>query len=117
MPGANCVFPGCFVSRTPKYENISMFKLPNRSGEFYVKWKKEILNIITKYRVVDKCFKKQIESGNIHVCERHFSKEDIELTSKNKIKYDLKYGLKVTYNIKLNIKIVAMSHVLYLYDY
>ena len=74
MPGANCSVFGCTTSRRKKYKGVSIFKLPSSSkSPSNKKWRNEILNIITKDRVIDDNFKKQIESGNIFICEKHFS--------------------------------------------
>ena len=82
MPGANCVFPGCTVSRTDKHKDIGIFRVPTRKDEFYSEWRKNLINVITRYREVDKALKDQINAGNLYICERHFSSGDIELTSK-----------------------------------
>ena len=79
MPGDNCAFPKCGTSR--RHKDIGIFKLPSRKGEFYQEWKKEIVNVILKYRVADDNFKKNIQAGNVHICERHFKANDIEITS------------------------------------
>ena len=50
MPGDNCAFPGCGVCRCPKYDGISIFKIPMRQDEFYSSWKKQILNVLYQYR-------------------------------------------------------------------
>ena len=81
MPGANCYFPECGVSRTKKYEGVGIFQIPMRNDEFYTKWRKDILDILSKYRM-DKDLKARTLAGNIYICERHFQKEDIEFTSK-----------------------------------
>ena len=81
----NCTFNECFKNRankSGKYQSLALFKLTGRKGEFYEKWKKEVLNIVTKYKHVDANFKKQIQSGNIYICEKHYKKEDVEITRK-----------------------------------
>jgi hypothetical protein len=82
MPGANCSIPECTVSRTDKHKGIGIFKVPTRKDDFYSTWRKNILDVIRRYRIVDKSFKNQILSGNVYVCERHFPVEAIEFTSK-----------------------------------
>ena len=57
--------------------HFSLFKLPGRKTEFYLKWKTEILSIITRDRVVDPDFKALIKNDKVH-----FKPEDIEYTSK-----------------------------------
>ena len=65
MPGANCAFPGCFISRYTKHKDIGRFKLPLRSGDFYNQWKNEILSVLHKYPEADDNLKKNISSGDI----------------------------------------------------
>ena len=72
MPGANCSIFGCPVSR--RYKEISIFKVPSGTNEFKLKWRRDLINIITKDRVVDQSLRKQIESDKLYICERHFSK-------------------------------------------
>ena len=50
--------------------------------EVYIALENKTLNVVKKYRVLDGEFKRQIESGNVFVCERHYESEDIEYTSK-----------------------------------
>ncbi|XP_065645886.1 uncharacterized protein LOC136076375 [Hydra vulgaris] len=85
MPGKNCAFPGCGVSCSRKYKGISIFQIPMRNDEFHSNWRKEIVNVLFKYRVADKELKDRVAVGKIYICERHFSTDDIELT-KNKRK-------------------------------
>ena len=82
MPGANCSFPGCSVSRRGKYHGISIFQIPQRKDDFHVNWRKNLLDVISRFRCIDKAFKNQIDTGKVYICERHFESEDIELTSK-----------------------------------
>ena len=75
----NCVIYGCGIS---KIHSLSLFKLPGRKTEFYLKWKTEILSMITRDRVVDPNFKALVKNDKVYICERHFKPEDIEYTSK-----------------------------------
>ena len=75
----NCVIYGCGIS---KRHSLSLVKLPGRKTEFYLKWKTEILSIITRDRVVDPDFKALFKNDKVYICERHFKPEDIEYTSK-----------------------------------
>ena len=43
------------------------------------KWRRDVLNILTKYRVQDKDFKRQLASDCLHVCEKHFLPEEIRI--------------------------------------
>ena len=69
---ANCAIPNCFTSRNEKYKGISLFKIPGGKGEYSMKWSKELLNIITKYRIIDTKLRKLIESKRLYICERHY---------------------------------------------
>ena len=80
MTGGNCAIPGCATSRRAGYEGISLFKVTKRKGEFYVKWRENIVAVLRKYREFDKEFKKRIESGDIFICERHYAPSQIEYT-------------------------------------
>ena len=73
MPGANCSIFGCPVSR--RYKDISIFKVPSGTNEFKLKWRRDLINVITKNRVVDQSLRKQIESDKLYICERHFYKK------------------------------------------
>ena len=83
----SCVIYGCGISENKKHEHgLSLFKLPGRKTDFYVKWKKDILNVITKDRVIDQNLQHLIDNDRVWICEKHFKSEDIELTSKLKLK-------------------------------
>ena len=93
MPGANCVFPNCGTNRRwnwnisdrrleLEYDGIGIFRISQRKSPFYSAWREEVITIIKKYRVVDKSLKRQIDSWNISICERHYKQDDIEFTSR-----------------------------------
>ena len=92
MPGANCCFPQCGSSRRkrglPDEEmedsNIGIFKITNRKGEFFSSWRKQVLDIVRKYRVFDEEFQQQLDNGTVAICDKHYKKEDIELTKTGK---------------------------------
>lgn len=79
MPGANCSIVGCPVSRKPMYQGISIFKVPSATERSKETWRNELLNVLTRDRVVDGNFRRQIQEGNLYTCERHFKPEDIEI--------------------------------------
>ena len=79
MSGANCAFPQRGTCRRHK---LSIFKIPNREGDFYEEWRTKILNVLIKYRVKDNKLKEKIKAGTVYICERHFQESDIEFTSK-----------------------------------
>ena len=60
----NCAIYGCGIS---KRHSLSLFKLPGRKTEFYLKWKTEILSIITRDRVVDPDFKALIKNDEVYL--------------------------------------------------
>ena len=81
----SCAIFGCGTSENKKNEHgFSLFKLPARKTDFYIKWKSDILNVITKDRIVDHNFKHLIDNDRVWICEKHFKPEDIELTKTGK---------------------------------
>ena len=62
MPGANCAFPDCFTLRYTKDNDIGIFKLFSRSGDFYKQLKNDFLSVLCKYREVEDNLKKRISS-------------------------------------------------------
>ena len=82
MPGADCAFPNCGVTRREKFASLAIFQVPNRTGEFYRKWRKDILDVLLKYREVEATLRERLSSGKVYICERHFHPEDIVFTSK-----------------------------------
>ena len=82
----NCVFPGCSVQRTEKYKNVKLFGVPKRKDEFYTRWRKNLLDTVSLYRVIDSDTKRKIMEceTTICICERHFSPDDIEITKNGK---------------------------------
>ena len=79
MPGANCAFPSCGVSR--RHSGVGIFQIPKRNDTFHMEWRENLLAVLKKYRVVDKVFKERMSSGNVYICEKHFVAKDIEFTS------------------------------------
>ena len=75
MPGANCSIFNCPVSR--RYKDVSIFKIPPASNDSKAKWRRELMNIIMKDRVIDCSLCKQIASNDLYICERHFSEDQI----------------------------------------
>ena len=43
-----------------KYTGVAFFKVPKVTGDFTKKWASELINIITKDRVVDEVLRKKI---------------------------------------------------------
>ncbi len=76
MPEANCSLATCGTSRRTK--GIGIFKLPAPVDDFHADWRAKI----TKDRVTDASFRDQIKKDRVHICEKHFEKDEIE-TGKN----------------------------------
>ena len=78
MPGENSSIYGCSASR--RYTGVAFFKVPKETNGFTKKWASELINIITKDRVVDDILRKKIndfEHKKLWICELHFSPEQI----------------------------------------
>ena len=69
-------FPGCSTSR--RHKGISIFRLPSKKKVELVEWRSQLERLILKDRVIDKNLKNQAEKGNLHICEKHFKKDDID---------------------------------------
>ena len=83
IPGDNCAFNQCETNRRTK--GIGLFKLPTAKEDASRKWRQDFLNILTKYRVDDKNFKRQLAADSLHVCEKHFLPEEINICKSIKI--------------------------------
>ena len=70
MPGANCSIFGCSTSR--KTTGISIHRIPTGDDEYSKNWREQLVNIITKDRVIDQSLKSQIDRKLLYVCELHF---------------------------------------------
>ena len=64
IPGENCVFP---TSRKDK--GISLFKVPtpDKSNSESIKWTKDLMDVILKYRVKDESLIKRMHSYKQHI--------------------------------------------------
>ena len=63
----------CGSSR--RSEIITLFKLPSPKIEALKTWRKELLSVITRDRVVEKDVQKQIDNETVHMRPRHFTEE------------------------------------------
>ena len=75
MPGINCSILGCGSSRRMK--GIGIFQIP--AENVHKEWRERWLSEITKSRVVDADFRRQISKNKVHTCEKHFHETDIEI--------------------------------------
>ena len=73
MPGDNCTIPGCSTSRA--IPGVALLGKPKNDDEYSVNWRKNIVDRITKIRVVDASLKRQIERKSLHFCEKHYPEE------------------------------------------
>jgi len=89
MPGRNSCMPQCTVSETSKHEGIKLYQLTTRQDDFYSNWRKEVLAIVGRYRVIDKIFKARIANGRAFICEKHYAGADFEFTSEYSYSYNI----------------------------
>ena len=78
MPGGNCCFPQCTVSRYVIHNDRYLFKITTRNAPFYAKWRGDMINIVKQYREIDATFTQKAESGKKYICDRHFLPTDIQ---------------------------------------
>ena len=75
MPGDNCAVPGCSTSTaTP---GVVLLGMPKEDDEYNVNWRKNIVDMNSKIRVVDASLKRQIERKSLHFCEKHYREEKL----------------------------------------
>ena len=67
MPGAIYAFPDCGVNRREKFASLAMFQVQKRTGEFYMKWRKDIIEVLLKYHEVDATFRERLKKGNVYI--------------------------------------------------
>ena len=67
MPGENCAFPKCSISRKDK--GISLFKVltPDKTNDENIKWTKDLIDIILKYCVKDQSLIKHMQSYELYI--------------------------------------------------
>ena len=77
MSGENYANVGCSTIR--RYKDVSLFKLPapTTNDEITMSWRKAMLNVITRDKVVDSDFRRQIYNNKVYICERHFLPGDL----------------------------------------
>ena len=77
---ANCAIPECSVQGIKKYQGITIFTVTTRKLDFYCRWRKALVDVLCRYRVIEPSLKRKILDGEelIYICERYFADEDIE---------------------------------------
>lgn len=81
MPGDNCSIYGCGTSRSKKYKGVGIFKIPSGVDSFNTKWREQLLNIVTRDRVIDAGLQLQITSKRIFICQKHFRDDQINISN------------------------------------
>ena len=76
MTGANYSSFGCSSSR--RKSGVVIFKVPQEDDEKSSNWRKSIIRVATKDRVVDKALRQRIIKKNIFVCEKHYSEDQLK---------------------------------------
>ena len=72
--GANCSIFGCSSSRTKS--DVTILKVPQGGDVWSSSWRKSIMSVVTKDRVIDEAMRDRIKK-NIFVCERHYSEAQL----------------------------------------
>ena len=75
MPEDNCAIPGCSTSRPTL--GVALLGMPKNDDEYSVNWRKNIVDMITKIRVVDASLKRKIERKSLYFCEKHYPEEKL----------------------------------------
>ena len=75
MPEANRSIFGCTKSRTTK--GVAIFGIPKKDDEWHRDWREKLVSIITKDRESDADLKGQIERKSLHICELHFTEDQL----------------------------------------
>ena len=59
---------------------MSIFKIQKEKSGVpeHMKWTADLINVITRERVIDSNLKRQINEDRLHICEKHFKKEETE---------------------------------------
>ena len=75
MPEATCSIFGCTKSRTIK--GLAIFGIPKKDDGWHRDWRGKLVNIITKDREIDGDLRGQIERKSLHICELHFTEDQL----------------------------------------
>ena len=77
MPGTNCAVPGCKSYFKKGSSNLSFFRVTQQNDDWSKEWRDKVLTIFKKYREVDENFKRQLDSLEISICEKHYEESCI----------------------------------------
>lgn len=75
MLGASCAILVC--NSSTRKRGIVIFRVPTWNQERGNNWGKDVINIVTRDRVVDKILKDKIDIKNIYLCEKLFPEEQL----------------------------------------
>ena len=100
MPGANCSIFGCTKSRTTK--GLAIFGIPKKDDEWYRGGREKLVNIITKDREIDADLRGQIERKSLHICELHFTKDQL-IRRKFKYIFFIYHAYLISYRLRERI--------------
>ena len=81
MPESNCSIFRCTKSR--KTKGLAISGILKKNGEWHRDWRQNLVNIITKDRKIDAALRGQIERKLLHICELHFTEDQIICLSLN----------------------------------
>ena len=81
--GRNCCVPVCYSNDDPdSIRKVGFLQFPAQKRAYYVSWKKNLIDVLTKYRVLEPDDYQRIENGKICICTLHVEEKDIYLTCK-----------------------------------
>lgn len=75
MPGDNCSIFGCSTSR--KEKGVSIWKIPAPKDEATAEWRKKLIGIVLRDRVLDENLQRQLDNDRLHICEKHFTDDQL----------------------------------------
>ena len=75
MTGSNCAMLNCHNSR--RKPGVAILRVPTGDDEWSASWRNDIINVVTRDRVIDKALKERIQKKNIFICEEHFSEDQL----------------------------------------
>ena len=100
MPGANCSIFGCIKSRTTK--ELAIFGISKKDDEWHRDGREKLVNIITKDREIDADLRGQIERKSLHICELHFTKDQL-IRRKSKYIFFIYHAYLISYRLREGI--------------
>ena len=56
---------------------MGIFQIPTKDDEYSREWREKLVDIITRDRVVDEDWKRQIKNRNLFICEFHYTEDKL----------------------------------------